>query len=62
MQFIDSRIPLWNIWGYTATHGIGYHEYLQLAEDLGAEPLFCINAGVSHKETIPSDEIDCLFL
>lgn len=55
---IDSRIPLWNIWGYTATHGIGYHEYLQLAEDLGAEPLFCINAGVSHKETIPSDEID----
>ena len=55
---IDSRIPLWNLWGYTATHGIGYHEYLQLAEDLGAEPLFCINAGVSHKETIPSDEID----
>ncbi len=55
---VDSRIPLWNIWGYNATHGIGYHEYLQLAEDLGAEPLFCINAGVSHKETIPSDQID----
>ena len=31
---------------------------MQLAEDLGADPLFCINAGVSHKETIPSDEID----
>ena len=55
---MDSRIPLWNIWGYNATHGIGYHEYLQLAEDLGAEPLFCINAGVSHKEVIPSDQID----
>ncbi|MGM9699453.1 MAG: alpha-L-arabinofuranosidase C-terminal domain-containing protein [Prevotella sp.] len=55
---IESRIPLWNIWGYNATHGIGYHEYLQLAEDLGAEPLFCINAGVSHKEVIPSDQID----
>ncbi len=55
---VDSRIPLWNIWGYQATHGIGYHEYLQLAEDLGAEPLFCINAGVSHKETIPADQLD----
>ena len=54
----DSRIPLWNIWGYTATHGIGYHEYLQLAEDLGAEPLFCINAGVSHKETVPANLLD----
>lgn len=29
-----------------------------MAEDLGAEPLFCINAGVSHKEVIPSDQID----
>ena len=50
---IDARIPLWNIWGYNATHGLGYHEYLQLAEDLGAEPLFCINVGMSHKEVIP---------
>ncbi len=55
---MESRIPLWNIWAYNATHGLGYHEYLQLAEDLGAEPLFCINAGVSHKETIPSDQLD----
>ena len=55
---MDSRIPLWNIWGYNATHGIGYHEYLQLAEDLGAEHMFCINDGVSHKEVIPSDQID----
>lgn len=54
---IDSRTPLWNIWGYNATHGLGYHEYLQLAEDLGAEPLFCINAGVSHKEVVMTDRI-----
>jgi len=54
---IDSRISLWNIWGYNATHGLGYHEYLQMAEDLGAEPLFCINAGVSHKETVSTDRI-----
>jgi alpha-L-arabinofuranosidase len=54
---IDARIPLWNIWGYNATHGLGYHEYLQLAEDLGAEPLFCINVGMSHKEVIPMDHM-----
>jgi alpha-L-arabinofuranosidase len=54
---IDVRTPLWNIWGYYATHGLGYHEYLQLTEDLGAEPLFCINVGMSHKETIPMDRM-----
>jgi alpha-L-arabinofuranosidase len=54
---IDKRTPLWNIWGYNATQGLGYHEYLQLAEDLGAEPLFCVNAGVSHKESVPLDQI-----
>jgi alpha-L-arabinofuranosidase len=54
---IDTRTPLWNIWGYNATHGLGYYEYLQLAEDLGAEPLFCINVGMSHKETIPMDRM-----
>ena len=55
---IDVREPLWNIWGYFATHGLGYHEYLQLAEDLGAEPLFCVNIGMSHKETIPMDRLN----
>jgi alpha-L-arabinofuranosidase len=55
---IDVREPLWNIWGYFATHGLGYHEYLQLAEDLGAEPLFCVNVGMSHKEVIPMDRMN----
>jgi len=54
---IDTRTPLWNIWGYYATQGLGFYEYLQLAEDLGAEPLFCINIGMSHKETIPMDRM-----
>ena len=54
---IDTRTPLWNIWGYNATHGLGYHEYLQLSEDLGAEPLFCINAGISHREVVPMDQM-----
>jgi alpha-L-arabinofuranosidase len=54
---IALREPLWNIWGYNATHGLGFHEYLQLTEDLGATPLFCINVGMSHKEVIPMDQM-----
>jgi alpha-L-arabinofuranosidase len=44
---IDARTPLWNTWGYNTTHGLGFHEYLQLCEDLGAEPLFDINDGMA---------------
>ncbi|MCX5645924.1 MAG: carbohydrate binding domain-containing protein [Phycisphaerae bacterium] len=51
------RKPLWNIWQYWATHGLGYHEYLQMCEDLDAEPLFVINVGMSHKEHIPMDQM-----
>ena len=54
---VAHRIPLWNIWGYWATHGLGFHEYLQMSEDLGAEPLFCINVGMSHREVIPLDQM-----
>jgi alpha-L-arabinofuranosidase len=55
---VDTRTPLWNIWGYYATHGLGFYEYLQLAEDLGAEPLFDINVGMSHKEIVPLDRMN----
>ena len=33
-------------WGYRTSDGIGFHEYLQLAEDLGAKPLFVVNVGI----------------
>jgi alpha-L-arabinofuranosidase len=54
---IACRKPLWNIWQYRATHGLGYHEYLQMCEDLGAEPLFVINCGMSHRENVPRDQM-----
>ena len=54
---IAHRQPLFNIWNYQATHGLGFHEYLQLTEDLGAEPLFCINVGMSHRENVPLDQM-----
>jgi len=47
-----------NIWRYRSTDGLGYHEYLQMCEDLGAEPLFVINCGMSHKGNVPLNELD----
>ena len=55
---LHERRTQWNIWGYQATHGLGFHEYLQLCEDLKAEPLFCINVGMSHRENVPMDKMD----
>jgi alpha-L-arabinofuranosidase len=50
---VDARTPLWNTWGYNTTQGLGFHEYLQLCEDLGATPLFCVNAGMSLHDSVP---------
>ena len=46
------------MWSYWSSDGLGYHEFLQLAEDLGAEPLFDVNVGMSHKEVEPMDHMD----
>ncbi len=54
---IGDRWTQWNIWDYSATNGLGYHEYLQMCEDLGAEPLFVINCGMSHRENVPMDRM-----
>jgi alpha-L-arabinofuranosidase len=54
---IDRRRNQFNLWKYNSSHGIGYHEYLQLAELLKAEPLFVINCGMSHKEVAPMDKM-----
>lgn len=40
-------------WGYYSTGGLGQYEYLQFCEDIGAEPLFVINCGMSHCEVVP---------
>ena len=44
---IAQRPGRWDLWGYHNTEGLGYHEYLQLCEDLNSEPLYVINAGLS---------------
>ncbi|MCR5180539.1 MAG: arabinosidase [Bacteroidaceae bacterium] len=45
-------------WGYNITDGFGYHEMLQLSEDLGAEPLFVVNVGLGHGWLQPYDQLD----
>jgi len=55
---ISERVTQFNIWNYYATHGLGFHEYLQMCEDLGAEPLFVINTGMSHKENVPMNKMN----
>ena len=55
---IEEREGHWNVnWGYRTTDGIGFHEYLQLAEDLGAKPLYVVNVGLWHGGMTPVDSI-----
>ncbi|GAB4851809.1 aspartate-semialdehyde dehydrogenase-like protein [Ancistrocladus abbreviatus] len=45
-----------DIWMYWTDDGLGYFELLQLAEDLGAAPVWVINNGISHQDEVdPSD-------
>lgn len=40
------REPDMNIWSYHQTRGLGFYEYFQFCEDIGAEPLPVLAAGV----------------
>jgi len=42
---IAQRQGDFDLWSYYNTYGLGFHEFLQLAEDLGAEPMYVINSG-----------------
>lgn len=43
---LEARKPLRNLWGYHQTRGLGYYEFFVMCEDLGAEPLPVLAAGV----------------
>ncbi|MDR0766628.1 MAG: alpha-L-arabinofuranosidase [Odoribacteraceae bacterium] len=43
---LEARVPQRNIWGYHQSVGLGYLEYFQFCEDIGAEPLPIVPAGV----------------
>lgn len=65
---LESRKPMRNIWNYHQSMGLGYHEYFEFCEDLGAEPLPVVAAGVPCQNSsrggagqqggIPMDEMD----
>ena len=55
---LETRRTVPNLWGYKSTNGLGFHEYLEMCEDLGSAPLFVVNCGMSHKETIPLSQMD----
>lgn len=40
------RIPDFNIWNYHQSRGLGFYEYFQFCEDIGATPLPVLAAGV----------------
>lgn len=44
---VETRAGTYSPWGYWSTDGFGYHEFLQFAEDIGADALYVINVGVS---------------
>lgn len=44
---IEQRVEQRNLWGYHQTVGLGYYEYFQFCEDIGAKPLPVVPAAVS---------------
>ncbi|MCB0847521.1 MAG: alpha-L-arabinofuranosidase, partial [Bacteroidetes bacterium] len=65
---LESRKPQGNIWRYHQSAGLGYFEYFQFCEDIGAEPVPVVPAGVPCQNSgtgghgqqcgIPLDEMD----
>ncbi|MGC3976946.1 MAG: alpha-L-arabinofuranosidase C-terminal domain-containing protein [Paludibacteraceae bacterium] len=47
---IEERPGHSNLWGYRTSDGMGFHEYLQFSEDIGAEPLYVVNIGLAHND------------
>ncbi|MBR6321318.1 MAG: alpha-L-arabinofuranosidase [Lachnospiraceae bacterium] len=41
------RPSFWLLWHYRTSNGLGFHEYLQFCEDLGMQPLYVCNCGMT---------------
>ena len=60
---LERRAVNWNRWGYWQSHGLGYFEYFLMAENLGAEPLPILAAGMTCQfkkplECLPLESLD----
>lgn len=61
---LEARVPLRNLWNYHQTRGLGYYEYFQLCEDIGAEPVPIVASGVpcgyfskGSKDAVPMEDM-----
>lgn len=54
---VAQRKPNWNLWGYHQSHGLGYFEFMQLCEDIGATPLPVVPVGVACSFRRPFDSV-----
>lgn len=50
------RKHFWNVWAYGSTGGMGYHEFLQFCEDMGAQPVYVVNSGLTSQSRRPRYE------
>ncbi|XP_073150124.1 alpha-L-arabinofuranosidase 1-like [Henckelia pumila] len=46
-----------DVWDYWTDEGLGHFEFLQLAEDLGALPIWVFNNGISHNDHVDTSAI-----
>lgn len=54
---LAERRPNWNLWGYHQSYGLGYYEFMQLCEDIGATPLPVLPVGVACGFRQPFDKV-----
>jgi alpha-L-arabinofuranosidase len=54
---IEERAGHWDIWGYRSNDGLGFYEYLKLAEALHADPLYVAHVGMAEIGFVPMDEL-----
>lgn len=56
------RPTLLNLWSYNSTEGLGFHEYLQLCEDMNVDALYVCNCGMTCQARncilLEEDEVD----
>jgi alpha-L-arabinofuranosidase len=52
---LQDRRPARNLWNYHQTRGLGFFEYFQFCEDIGAEPLPVLAAGVPCQNSAPDE-------
>lgn len=56
---LKDRKPAKNIWNYHQTRKLGFYEYFQWCEDMGAEPLPVLAAGVPCQNSQPNAQGIC---